>query len=232
MFKGFNYFLCVLVVVIGGCSDHELPRVYQEFSEQPEAVLQPCVKPSDSHDHSHEHSYAPDDHKTAGQVSTTQISDEKLKAHIDHVWSEQIPAWLAAPPATMSLATFKPSDNNTTTQVTFTVLSGEGGGIKGNVTRWIGQLNHLTITEAQAAAFISKLEAEANSDGHSFTPVDFTSFGVADTELSLLAAVIPLNDRTLFVKLSGPLSELKNLRDVFFNKVSATAEIESYDENQ
>lgn len=223
---GIHFFLCVLVFLIGGCFDQKEPREYREFSKPPEAGIHLQSASDGAH---HEIFDLP---KVARVEPAVAVSSDKLKLHIDDVWSKQSPVWYKAPLAQMSISTFKPTMEDTGVRVTFTVLSGSGGGTKENVTRWIRQLSHLVVSEARIASFVSELETRTSSSGLSFTLVDLTSFGSRESETSMLACVIYLGDQTLFIKLSGALSELKDLKDIFIAKANATAEIKTQDENQ
>lgn len=210
---------------MSGCSEHQTPREYQEVSKRPSVASHLDGVPEDTH---HGMFFPPQKEVPEPML---EIKKDSLKSHIEAVWTEMAPAWVEAPLAAMSIATFKPSSATTGAQVTFTVLAGKGGGLQENVTRWLRQLKLLTPTDEQLEAFLAKLETKKSSTGISFTFVDFTSLGTQGNEPSMLAAVVDLGNQTLFIKLSGSLSELKLLRREFLNKLNATVELKGQSEN-
>ena len=91
-------------------------------------------------------------------------------------------------------------------------LGGSAGGIKSNITRWLGQLE-VSVEDKQVDDFI----ATAKSIPGIPNSLIF-DFSVFESSKSMLAAIIPVEDATLFLKLSAPkdivIEERKNFNDL------------------
>jgi hypothetical protein len=86
-----------------------------------------------------------------------------------------------------------------------TVISfpGDAGGVEGNLARWLGQLG-LEGTPEQIAALTSSAETVQTTAGATLQVFDFGVVVSPTAATNMLAAILPMEDRTLFVKLQGP----------------------------
>ena len=91
-------------------------------------------------------------------------------------------------------------------------LGGTAGGIKSNITRWLGQLE-ISIEDTQLDAFIANAKSIPGIPNSLI--FDFSLF---ESSKSMLAAIIPVKDATLFLKLSATkdivIEERKNFNDL------------------
>lgn len=94
-----------------------------------------------------------------------------------------------------------------------TAFPGAVGGIEGNLQRWAGQIN-LSLAPDALARFARGPETFKTQGEFSCLLYDF---GAAAPEIdpSMLAAILPLDDRTIFVKFTGPRALLARQKAAF-----------------
>ena len=85
--------------------------------------------------------------------------------------------------------------------------------------RWLDQLG-LQLTGEELAQFLAAGERVSTRDGMPLTVYDFSRLAAPDGN-SILAAVGPVRDQTLFVKMSGDGSLVAAARDDFMNLVAS-----------
>jgi len=103
-----------------------------------------------------------------------------------------------------------------------TVLGGDGGGIVGNIQRWVGQLGLTPPTEAEVAALptVDVLGVESpllDATG------EYSGMGAAEPtpDTTMLGIVCVLEDRAIFIKMLGPSAEVSLDRDRFLAFVAS-----------
>ena len=124
--------------------------------------------------------------------------------------------WTRDPDRTTRVATLRPP-NTTETECAITSLSSDGGGIKSNVDRWRGQigLGPIAVDElaklptvtlcGKEGVLIDLLGAFEDSMNQRSIP-----------QARMLGAMVLLGDRSLFIKLTGPETEVDDVvRDAF-----------------
>ena len=122
--------------------------------------------------------------------------------------------WRTAGARSTRVVTFHlgPDDS---TECYVTALAGTAGGIKANLDRWARQMGAQALTSAEFNALetVATLGIDA-----SLLEVDGSYTGMNGEQVSdakLLGAVAPLGDRTLFIKLIGPVEVVDAERDHF-----------------
>ena len=108
--------------------------------------------------------------------------------------------WVEQPGSQMRLVTFKVGPDGA--ECTITAFPGDVGGLEANLRRWLGQLK-VDVAAAELASFASNPEAVQSEGGLSCQIFDFAGLMPAERADSLLAAVVPLDGRTAFVKFTG-----------------------------
>ena len=111
------------------------------------------------------------------------------------------PAWQELPGDGIRLAAFLFEQGGRRAETTVVMLGGAAGGLEANVVRWLDQLG-LQLGDEELARFLAAGEPVATRDGLRLTVFDFTRLTTAGGD-SMLAAVGPVLDQTLFVKMSG-----------------------------
>ena len=134
------------------------------------------------------------------------------------VW--QTPAaWQELPGDGIRLAAFRLDRNDRRVETTVVMLGGAAGGLQANVVRWLDQLG-LQLTGEELAQFLAAGEPVAARDGMRLTVYDFTRLASPDGN-SMLAAVGPVLDQTLFVKMSGDGALVAAARADFMSLVAS-----------
>lgn len=134
------------------------------------------------------------------------------------VW-ETPPAWQELPGDGIRLAAFRLEQDDRRVETTVVMLGGPAGGVEANVIRWLDQLG-LQLTGEELARFLDAGEPVATRDGMPLTVFDFTGL-VAPGGDSMLAAVGPMLDQTLFVKMSGDGAMVAAARADFLSLVAS-----------
>lgn len=98
-------------------------------------------------------------------------------------------------------------------ECTLTAFPGAVGGIEENLTRWAGQLN-ITLAAPDLAKFARTPKTTKTEGEFPCLIYDFSSVA-PDAEPSMLAAILPLETRTLFVKFTGPQKLLADQKEAF-----------------
>lgn len=133
------------------------------------------------------------------------------------------PAWQELPGDGIRLAAFRlePGGDRETTLVETTVvmLGGAAGGVEANVARWLGQLG-LRLAGDELAQFLAAGEPVATRGGLRLTVYDFTALTAPDGD-SMMVAVGPALDQTLFVKMSGNGAAVAAARSDFLRLVGS-----------
>lgn len=98
-------------------------------------------------------------------------------------------------------------------ECTLTAFPGTVGGIEENLQRWAGQIG-LQATPEGFAKFARAPLTFKTEGGFSCLVYDFASLA-PNAEPSMLAAILPLDEQTLFVKLTGPRALLADQKEAF-----------------
>ena len=119
--------------------------------------------------------------------------------------------WVEESGGPMRLTTFKLSSNPEAFDGSIVALPGGAGGLVANLKRWMGQIN-LNTTDAEFDQFM-----RSSKDG----VYDFTKLqqGQSPYSKSLIAAMIDIDGTTVFVKLNGTLTIVKEYRAAFLSLV-------------
>lgn len=143
------------------------------------------------------------------------------------VWQTP-PAWQELPGDGIRLAAFRleqGGDRESTlvetavVETTVVMLGGAAGGVEANVARWLGQLG-LRLAGDELAQFLAAGEPVATRGGLRLTVYDFTALTAPDGD-SMMVAVGPALDQTLFVKMSGNGAAVAAARSDFLRLVGS-----------
>jgi hypothetical protein len=122
--------------------------------------------------------------------------------------------WTQAPEKPMRIVTFTMGESGKS-ECYVTSLSGPAGGVEANVNRWqqqMGQppLDGPALAELPTVTILGKPSPMIAITGD-FTDMD----GQGGEAFALLGAICPLDAETLFVKMTGPASEVQANKDAF-----------------
>jgi hypothetical protein len=122
--------------------------------------------------------------------------------------------WIEQPGRAMRMATFLVGPDRK--ECTIVSFPGDVGGIEANLRRWIGQLN-VTVPDEALARFARMPETFQSEGQLGCLVYDFTGLLPADAPQSILAAIVPMDGQTVFVKLMGPRDLLAAERERFLD---------------
>ncbi len=103
----------------------------------------------------------------------------------------------------MRLATFSTGAGDDAIICTIVPLKGEAGGLKANVTRWLGQLKIQMQSEEKLERFLDQKESFFTRGNYSADLVDFTALAAKPDDISMMVAIVRIAEMTLFIKMSG-----------------------------
>ena len=156
----------------------------------------------------------PQGHPEIGDVSAmAPVPGMRDDTSVVQTWT--VPeSWTQAPDKAMRIVTFTMGESGNS-ECYVTSLSGPAGGVESNINRWrqqMGQppLDGPALAELPVLTILGKPSPMIEIAG-SFTGMD----GQGGEAFALLGAICPLDGETLFVKMTGPASEVQANKDKF-----------------
>jgi len=101
----------------------------------------------------------------------------------------------------MRLATFR--DQNDSVECSIVSLGGQAGGLQSNAARWMNQINVSVPAGNQLNAFLSRQQKLKTKGGFALTIIDLSELSQGEQAPSMIAAITDLEDKTIFVKMTG-----------------------------
>lgn len=129
------------------------------------------------------------------------------------------PAWQELPGDGIRLAAFRLDQGGQRVETTVVMLGGAAGGVEANVARWLDHLG-LRLAGDELAQFLAAGEPVATRGGLRLTVYDFTALTAPEGD-SMLVAVGPALDQTLFVKMAGDGAVVAAARSDFLRLVGS-----------
>jgi len=142
-------------------------------------------------------------------AAMTDLPPEMRTPPIPLAWTTPA-GWEELKGTGMRLVTFK-VDGQECTILTF---PGDVGGDAANIRRWLGQVG-VTVAEDALAAFVAAPEPLSTEGGFPCRLFDFDSLIPDESGKGMLAAIIPVDDHTAFVKLMGQASVVNSQKAAF-----------------
>lgn len=127
----------------------------------------------------------------------------------------ELPAgWAELEPTSLRIANFK-VDADPSIECYVTILSGAAGGVEANVNRWCRQMGQPAFSSEQIEA-LPTITIMNQASPYVEIKGDFTSMdGAAQSDYMMLAAIGPLNENTIFVKMTGPADAVQSEKERF-----------------
>jgi len=126
--------------------------------------------------------------------------------------------WMESPnKSNMRLATFTAGSKEGSIECSIVSLGGMAGGVKENIRRWMGQVNIAEISDAKLDEFIAQQEQITTLGKFATTIIDLTQLqsNVDNSNPSIIAAMLILDDKTVFIKMTGKRAVLTAHRQKF-----------------
>lgn len=107
------------------------------------------------------------------------------------------------------LAVFTIKSGDKESICTIIPLQGEAGGLKANVTRWLGQITYLMNLDAKAVDQLLNAQEKFLTKGQfPAVLIDFTTVTPNPKDKSILAGVLTVQGNSIFIKMTGQKSHL------------------------
>lgn len=210
--------LLTIIVVISSCDSSPQKRFYQEITSQP--VMQPKIFQDP---HARLSMQIPQDMMQSNDPQIQKALADSI-AVVSLKWSTP-KGWNEQKGHGMRMATFT-SQNGDSITCTIVSLSGMAGGLKGNVVRWLRQINLESIRGQQLQEFLSQQKTIVSDGGIAVKIIDFTSLQESTNPLtpSMISAIATIADKTVFLKMTGSKKTLLNNRDKFLSLCQSLAQ--------
>ena len=131
-------------------------------------------------------------------------------------WQEP-PGWRQAPERAMRVATFEAGPAEEPAECYVSEMAGAAGGVEANVARWCQQMGADPLSAAALEALervrVLGLDAPLVEVPGSYRGMN----GEQVPDALLIGTVVPLEGRTLFIKLTGPRALVESERDAFLS---------------
>jgi hypothetical protein len=116
----------------------------------------------------------------------------------------------------MRLATFTVKSGNKESICTIIPLQGEAGGLEANVTRWLGQIKTTVQPSDHTVETLLKSQEKFLTKGQfPAVLIDYTPVTPLPADQSILASVISVNRNSIFIKMMGEKSHLRENKKKF-----------------
>jgi len=119
--------------------------------------------------------------------------------------------WVKKPPRQIAVEVLEATDGKQSAEVTFVALPGDGGGIAGNINRWRKEVQLPGLSEADAIKSAVAMKVAGVASHY----VDIANPAGPALKNRTLGVIIPLGERTWFVKMSGPREWVGENKDAF-----------------
>lgn len=204
-----------------------------EQASDPHALLQEMIaRGEDPHAFLKEHAFLSDPQAinphefpspsnpsmTSDSMSENLLPSSAMPTAADQsLFSWNVPAgWSEKPANGMRLASFSNSQYPSL-DVSIVSLGGIAGGLSANINRWLNQIHLPPLSEEEVDQFLSKQQKLTSSGGLSVQLVDLTVLHPqsAPATPSMLAAIVDVPDKTVFVKMSGTIEDIQKNKAMF-----------------
>jgi hypothetical protein len=118
----------------------------------------------------------------------------------------------------MRIASFHPIADPNSIDCYIIALAGPAGGLEANLERWLGQLG-LQPSDDNVNQLTKSAQIFNTKDGLEVKVFDFTTLQTQgnSSDKSMIVAMIPVGQTTVFVKMTGSIESVKQNKDNFLN---------------
>ncbi len=126
--------------------------------------------------------------------------------------------WVEGAAGGMRLATFHLENDPKDIDVSIVVLDGMAGGLESNLSRWLGQIQ-LSAAENDLKKLIAEAQSVRTKDRSEAKIYDLTALTGDSNAASMIVAIISVNSKTVFVKMTGNKNNCRKQKDGFLDLV-------------
>ena len=135
-------------------------------------------------------------------VQPPTITDNELKWDLPKSWS-------VSSGSSMRLASYNVPHSSGVGDLSVMILAGDGGGVEANINRWRGQINLSPQT-------LFQINSQSESRKNRLADYQiFTLINEDNSNKAFMCAIMPLDNRTVFVKLSINTNGINQIKDDF-----------------
>jgi hypothetical protein len=143
----------------------------------------------------------------------SSIVNEKQDGNGDLKW-EKPASWTSSEGSSMRIASFSVPYKGGEGDLSVIQLSGEGGGLESNVNRWRRQLNMTPIS-------LEEIEKNINVQSGTLGKYNLIKIVNDQTNKAFMCAIVPVQNQTLFIKLSMNANYLQDIEEDFISFCSS-----------
>ena len=211
------WLLCIIVLLFGGCEQKSQENQYKEIVSPAAQITSPSTPvtappvdqamPADPH--------AGLDMSAMGGVIDAPTSQNILAWVDPEGWREEAGKH-------MRMASFHPVADPQAIDCYIIALAGPAGGLEANLERWLGQLE-LQPSDDNVQKLLAFAQRLKTKDGLEIKVFDFTRLRPQGnpSDKSMFAAMITLDQTSVFIKMTGTIESLKKNKDNYFKLLSS-----------
>lgn len=191
-----------LLLIVSACDRTPKIRRYTEI------VREPTLKQDHAAQPRNRRADTPNPNSGSQDIMSRAMADMPLIWTLPNGWVEESGSGLR-------LATFHSTDEDPVT-CTMVSLEGDSGGTQANVQRWLRQFQ-LELSPEALAAFLRDQKSFRSEGDLPIQLIDIRALqtGQLGRIPSLIAAIISLDDKTVFFKMTGSLNAVNNHHSAF-----------------
>ncbi|MBF0489026.1 MAG: hypothetical protein HQL15_00225 [Candidatus Omnitrophica bacterium] len=212
-----KWIICVFLLVFSGCQQSSKENHYTEVVPQAPAPTVPATPKMDSSADPH----AGMDMDMSAMGGMMPGLENSVAKNISYGWT--VPeGWKEEAGQGMRLATFHLTSDEKAIDSSIVSLAGVAGGLEANLKRWMGQIG-LESSATDLTGLINAASSIKIKGGQEGKVFDFTTIQLQGkpTDKSMIVVMLPMNNATLFVKVTGTLETVKKNKDDFFKLVQS-----------
>ncbi len=146
-----------------------------------------------------------------GEMATGSVDQEVLENtpkssenQSDLSWKTP-PEWSEHPASGMRMASFTSADQSPIECSIVGLAGALAGGLKANTARWMEQIHLPQLSDEELQKFLQSQEQWTSEGGFSIQVINFTQLqnNDSDDQPSMIAAIIEVPEKTIFVKMTG-----------------------------
>lgn len=184
------FILGICILTLTSCEQQIMSREYDEIVTTAPSLQTPSMR----------------DDQRMQEILDASVARPSLSWETPGGWSEEKGDG-------MRLVTFR--EPNSAIECSIISLEGQAGGLQFNVSRWMNQINVSVPAIGQFKEFLSRQKIIKTKGGFEITVIDLSEFSQGQQLPSIIGAIAELEDKTIFVKMTGSRGDVAANRKQF-----------------